>query len=717
MSANDEINQIIMAVESDDDYSETKAKRKAVGNALATLIGYLNRDVKNRELGSLASAREYITRHPKYGLRVEAEDLDQDKDTPDNTVIYRKNGNIYAVDGFFTAPGFGEKNKKTEQRILKSRDTLQGYYGTGNYATRLTNKGKNKKIAVDNSLLSPYQRQQGFVKGKITEDIRWIPSDKMPSEFNYFKKLVGQNMETIRPESSKTISLVTKLAAQLWNEILLQVTRQFFPQGARIQEYRNDHPDTQAQLDDLIIAKRIFNTKRKGQRLYAAAYQLISNIQGNIKQIKIGIIKVQELIRLFDPSTIMPINEKELRSKLSQILTQIKYFGKRNYEQAIDLAIIEYIEKQLAEEEQRIKYQREQMKDKMRQLIKKKFPQQEQRHEHQLEHIYEIHNRWALEDFHNTPDLNLNQMFKTNEEEIDEIHQKYINQPFHQTQESKVIILCDTADEVKFNVIKNKALQRYDESTSTLTFSVNNNIDTREKITKPYYRNLANLNQIDTFLDQIYRYEQRSAFKIRADFGTIIETSEYDGNEQKISNQYILPVDANTERRVPLIIKSQENIENYKHCMRDVIANIQERTQEDTHQKLVAVFSIMIRIYKFSLAGAAIPLLQKHIKRREVYYVECKQNLCFFTAYSFITMPNSKEKRWKDCSRIAKGKRIFKRIYGKEFDDLYKGFKFATDIDEFIEKEQINVHMFTYGGKDQSPSYYAIPHYKCDTSD
>ncbi|KAA6381093.1 MAG: hypothetical protein EZS28_023379 [Streblomastix strix] len=512
--------ELLQAAIEGDDFSGTKAKRKAVGNALAQLIGYFNRDVKrNRELGSLASAQEYITRHPEKGYRVEAENLDRDKDTPDYTVIYRKNGNIYAVDGFYTALGFGGKNKKTGQRILKSRDTMQGYYGTGDYVTRLANKGKDKKIAVDNSLLTPYQRYQGLVKGKISADNHWIPSDKMPSEFNQFKKLVGQNMESTRAGSSKTVSLVTKLAAQLWNEIFLQISRQFDPQGARIQEYRNDHPDTQAQLDDLSISKRIFNTKKRGQRLYAAAHQLIENIQGNIRQTdKIGITKVQELIRLFDPSTIMPINQNEQRSKLSQILTQINYFGRRNDEQAVELAIIEHVEKQLAEEEQRIKQQREQMKDKMRQLIKKEFPQQEQRHERQLELINEIHNRQALEDFHNTPDLNLDQMFKTNEEEIDEIHQKYINKPFHQTQESNVIILCDAADEVKFNVIKNQALQRHDESTSTLTFSVNNNIDPREKPTKPYYRNPANQNQIDTFLDQIYRQEQRSEFKIRADF-------------------------------------------------------------------------------------------------------------------------------------------------------------------------------------------------------
>ncbi|KAA6385792.1 MAG: hypothetical protein EZS28_018678, partial [Streblomastix strix] len=406
---------------------------------------------------------------------------------------------------------------------------------------------------------------------------------------------------------------------------------------------------------------------------------------------KIRLDIVQELIKLFDPNTIIPISEKDQRTKLSQILTQINYFGKRNDEQAVELAIIEHVEKQLAEQETRIQQQREQMKTKMRQLIQKEFPQQEQRHEHQMEHINEIHNRQAIEDFNNIPNLNLDSMFKTHEEEIDELHQKYMNKPFRQAADNNVIILCDAADDAKFNIVKNKALERFDNNTQTLSFYVNNNIDPREKPTVPYYRNLANLDQLDTFLDQIYRKEQRTAFKVRADFGTIIETAEYDGNEQKISYKYVLPVDANSERRVPLIIKSQENIVEYKHYLRDVIANMQERTQEDTHQKIVAIFSVMIWVYKFSLAGAAIPSLQKHIKRREVYYVECKQNLCFFTAYSFITMPNSKEKRWKDGSRIAEGKRIFKRIYGKEFDDSYQGFNFATDIDEFIDKEQINV--------------------------
>ncbi|KAA6379468.1 MAG: hypothetical protein EZS28_025005, partial [Streblomastix strix] len=110
------------ALDADDDYSEIKAKRNAIGTALAQLIGYFNRDVKrNRELASLASAQAYASRYPN-------------------------------------APGFGGKNKMTGQRILKSRDTMQSYYRIGDYSTKRVNRGRDKKIAVDNSLLTPYQR-------------------------------------------------------------------------------------------------------------------------------------------------------------------------------------------------------------------------------------------------------------------------------------------------------------------------------------------------------------------------------------------------------------------------------------------------------------------------------------------------------------------------------------------------------------------------------
>ncbi|KAA6314323.1 MAG: hypothetical protein EZS28_055603, partial [Streblomastix strix] len=92
-------------------------------------------------------------------------------------------------------------------------------------------------------------------------------SDKQPSVYNAFKKLVQQNMESIRVGSSKT--------------------RQLDPQGTRIQEYRAENPTSQAQLTDIDIAKRIFNTKKRGKRLDAVAFQIIQSQVNNIRQVLI----------------------------------------------------------------------------------------------------------------------------------------------------------------------------------------------------------------------------------------------------------------------------------------------------------------------------------------------------------------------------------------------------------------------------------------------
>ncbi|KAA6392192.1 MAG: hypothetical protein EZS28_012282 [Streblomastix strix] len=83
---------------------------------------------------------------------------------------------------------------------------MQGYFRTGDYATRRANRDRDKKIAA-------------------------------------FKKLVSQNMESIRAGSSKSIVPTSQIVSRLWNGILAQASRQLDPQGARIQEYRTENPN------------------------------------------------------------------------------------------------------------------------------------------------------------------------------------------------------------------------------------------------------------------------------------------------------------------------------------------------------------------------------------------------------------------------------------------------------------------------------------------
>ncbi|KAA6399201.1 MAG: hypothetical protein EZS28_005271 [Streblomastix strix] len=68
-----------------------------------------------------------------------------------------------------------------------------------------------------------------------------------------------------------------------------------------------------------------------------------------------------------------------------------------------------------------------------------------------------------------------------------------------------------------------------------------------------------------------------------------------------------------------------------------------------------------------------------------------------------------------DLSRIAEAKRIFQRVNGFEFRNNYQGFNFVSYIDNFNNKEQINVHMYAYHS---DPSDYELTqNYTVDGSD
>ncbi|KAA6366550.1 MAG: hypothetical protein EZS28_037923 [Streblomastix strix] len=158
---------------------------------------------------------------------------------------------------------------------------------------------------------------------------------------------------------------------------------------------------------------------------------------------------------------------------------------------------------------------------------------------------------------------------------------------------------------------------------------------------------------------------------------------------------------------------------------------MQEKTIMDTKEKIVGIFSIMIQVFRLPHAGAGggrtIPSLKKHIMRREIRYIDPEknnQNLCFFLAYSFITMPDIKAegsvaaKRYKEHSRIAEAKRLFQRIYGKKIDDNYNGFNFSTEADQFIQNENLNINVFAYeettatSTATNSGSYYLWKQYR-----
>ncbi|KAA6368575.1 MAG: hypothetical protein EZS28_035898, partial [Streblomastix strix] len=208
----------------------------------------------------------------------------------------------------------------------------------------------------------------------------------------------------------------------------------------------------------------------------------------------------------------------------------------------------------------------------------------------------------------------------------------------------------------------------------------------------------------------MYQREQKFAFKIAFDFGVIIERVDGQENDQQISYKINHPLEARTEIRVPTTIRTHLDLAEYKRFIRNHIIQMQEKTIMDTKEKIIGIFSIMIQVFILSHAGAGgggrtISSQRKHIMRREIRYIDPEknnQNLCFFLAYSFITMPDIKTedsvaaKRYKEHSRIAVAKQLFQRINGKKIDYNYEGFNFATEADQFMQNENLNTNVFAY---------------------
>ncbi|KAA6385544.1 MAG: hypothetical protein EZS28_018930 [Streblomastix strix] len=96
--------------------------REEAGDVLATLVGYLNRDIKKiNRLSSAISAQKYINdKHLGKRFSVSEQDLDDIVATPDNVVVFdMKKNAIYQVDSYTTAVGFGDPEHQFKRNWKK----------------------------------------------------------------------------------------------------------------------------------------------------------------------------------------------------------------------------------------------------------------------------------------------------------------------------------------------------------------------------------------------------------------------------------------------------------------------------------------------------------------------------------------------------------------------------------------------------------------------
>ncbi|KAA6399255.1 MAG: hypothetical protein EZS28_005216 [Streblomastix strix] len=162
--------------------------REEAGDVLATLVGYLNRDMK--KINSLS---------------VLEQDLDDNVATPDNVVVFDKKKNaIYSVDGYTTAVGFGDLEHQHKRNWKKK------YYSDVNDLERAALAAKLKASGIKGG---PYMKWLLMTK---PHKVREIKNFSFRAFTVNAKKIINQNGGAQLPMAIKQ-----QIMASAWNSVLI----------------------------------------------------------------------------------------------------------------------------------------------------------------------------------------------------------------------------------------------------------------------------------------------------------------------------------------------------------------------------------------------------------------------------------------------------------------------------------------------------------------
>ncbi|KAA6390905.1 MAG: hypothetical protein EZS28_013568 [Streblomastix strix] len=236
------------------DSMKSRAKPEEAGDVLATLVGYLNRDIKKiNRLSSAVSAQQYIQdKHLGKRFSLLEQYLDDNQATPDNVVVFDKKKNaIYSVNDYTTAVKFGDPEHQHKRNWKKQ------YYTDVNDLERTALAAKLKQQDIK-------EKQRIIVSEHLTP---------MP------KKVIDQNGGAKLPMATKQ-----QIRASVWNSVLIipavDVLEQ---QDGKIDIYNRSNKTKiqQGQYEFLPLAKRLY--KKELPAVIAQLYQA-EDVDTRIKQ-------------------------------------------------------------------------------------------------------------------------------------------------------------------------------------------------------------------------------------------------------------------------------------------------------------------------------------------------------------------------------------------------------------------------------------------------
>ncbi|KAA6399574.1 MAG: hypothetical protein EZS28_004896 [Streblomastix strix] len=242
--------------------------RQEASDVLATLVGYLNRDIKKIiRLSSAVSAKKYIDdKHLGKRFNVLEQDLDDNEATPDNVVVFDKKKNaIYSVDGYTTTVGFGDPEHQHKRNWKKK------YYSDVNDLERAALAAKFKQQGIKGC---PYMKWLSMTK----------PHKERAIKQHCFRAFTVEAKKFINANGGAQLPMATKqqIMESAWNSVFITPAVEILEQqDGKIDIYNRSNKVNvqQGQFEYLSLAKRLY----KKELPTAIAQLYISDQQINNK--------------------------------------------------------------------------------------------------------------------------------------------------------------------------------------------------------------------------------------------------------------------------------------------------------------------------------------------------------------------------------------------------------------------------------------------------
>ncbi|KAA6376507.1 MAG: hypothetical protein EZS28_027966 [Streblomastix strix] len=315
-------------------------------------------------------------------------------------------------------------------------------------------------------------------------------------------------------------------------------------------------------------------------------------------------------------------------------------------------------------------------------------------------------------EFNNLTDLELC-TFKLLDEEITEDIRRldqYMRFREIDFEDADALMLSEPFNQALFRHEVQRFRSRYPNETTDRSYSRRQSDDFEP--TRHYYNNhIVSQYDIENHVRRVGELElQMNNFIIAFDFGYVVEKVKYDEDQAQVITYSTRQPHSNIQNALNIEqqITSKEKLEQFIQYLPAKIIEDQERTLEDTKTRFSAIVSMVAVIYGARSGGAAPADLQKFIKRQEDKFVDNLnyRNNCLFDALTFISLQDIQNKRIRDCSRVAEGKRIMQLFYSaigneqiKNFEDFcknYQGFNIASEGKQLANIFNINICVYAY---------------------